>query len=122
MTSEKGFSLIEVVVALGVFSLGVLGLMRAGSQSLATGRDVEARFLARIVAENVLADALIDPNPVVLGVSEGDETQMGRDYRWRRIISESPRQGLAIIEVEVTAASSESPTIARLRTLKAIVQ
>ena len=49
--SDHGFSLIEVVVALGVLSTAAIGFSTFSRDSTAGVRQLEARYLARAVAE-----------------------------------------------------------------------
>ncbi|MBC6412844.1 MAG: type II secretion system minor pseudopilin GspI, partial [Hyphomonadaceae bacterium] len=51
---DRGFTLIEVLAALIVFSIAILGLSQAGSQSVRSVGVLENRMLAGIVADNVL--------------------------------------------------------------------
>ena len=69
-TNERGFSLLEVVVALGIFSIGILAI--AGLQITATSGNAKARFqteaaaLAQDVVERLLAlDYIRDEVPAV---------------------------------------------------------
>ena len=69
-TNERGFSLLEVVVALGIFSIGILAI--AGLQITATSGNAKARFKteaathAQDVVERLLAlDYIRDEVPAV---------------------------------------------------------
>jgi prepilin-type N-terminal cleavage/methylation domain-containing protein len=68
--NDRGFSLLEVVVALGIFSIGILAI--AGLQITATSGNAKARFkteaatLAQDVVERLLAiDYVRDELPAV---------------------------------------------------------
>ncbi|MEO0983612.1 MAG: type II secretion system minor pseudopilin GspI [Pseudomonadota bacterium] len=118
MRPDSGFSLVEVVVALGVFSIAALSLMQLNLQSAQASSLVEQRFLARVVADNQLAQTFVDTEPPVQGVEQGEAEQFGRTLYWTRIITQSPRDGLLIVRVEVRAEEG-GPALATATTLKA---
>ena len=82
--NNRGFSLLEVVVALGIFSIGILAI--AGLQITATSSNAKARFsteaatLAQDVVERLLAiDYVRDSVP--LRSEFNTAANGGRDYK-----------------------------------------
>lgn len=114
---ERGFSLIEVLAALGVFSVGAMGLIHLQNNTTSAARHVEARFLAQIVAENAMADLMTTPEPLLIGVSTGEEVQRHRNFVWTRTIGPTDREGLLLIEISVTDPLT-GQVIARLHSLR----
>ena len=57
--SQSGFSLLEVVVAIAVFSLGAMATLNVLGQSGRNADADEARLIAGIVAENRIAEAQV---------------------------------------------------------------
>lgn len=57
----KGFTLFEVLVALGVFAVAVSGLALALQASVDAALNARARMLARTVIESQLANAMANP-------------------------------------------------------------
>jgi prepilin-type N-terminal cleavage/methylation domain-containing protein len=62
LTMEKGFTFIEVVVALVVLSFGVLGTATAGARLAFTAVDIERRTVALQVIEDRLAEVRTHPD------------------------------------------------------------
>ena len=59
---NRGFSLVEVLVAIVVFSMGVLGLMRLQATAVRMSTDARQRAEATFLADQLLARMLIsDP-------------------------------------------------------------
>jgi type IV pilus assembly protein PilV len=59
---QRGFSLIEVLVAVVIFSLGVLGLVRMQATAVRLSTDAQQRAEATFLADQLLARMLIsDP-------------------------------------------------------------
>lgn len=100
--SEHGFSLIEVLVALTVFSVAALALVNLGGENIRSARAIEARVIAGIVAENRAAEALIDWPP--LGETTGQDRAGGRSWRWVRRVSRTADQEIVRVDVLVSPA------------------
>ncbi|MFC4292827.1 type II secretion system minor pseudopilin GspI [Sphingorhabdus arenilitoris] len=80
--SANGFTLLEVLVALSIFSLAALALIRLQAFTLRSASDVISHDMAWQVARNRAALLLSDPSPPVLGESGGTDENAGRSYRW----------------------------------------
>ncbi len=102
--SDTGFSLLEVVVAIAVFSLGALAVMNVlGVSSRNTVAD-EARLVAGIVAENRIAEVMALSRPPAQGASRGTEHAMARDWEWEMTVGSSPEPRILRIDVRVREA------------------
>jgi len=73
--SERGFTLLELLVALGVLAISLTTLLAIFSQGLARTSDAQRRMEARLLAETLLAGAGIEA-PLEIGSSIG-ETEAG---------------------------------------------
>lgn len=56
MPSERGFALIEVLVSLVIFSLGVVGLMGMQTRALQASTDAQDRSMAAMLANSVTSE------------------------------------------------------------------
>ena len=59
--SEQGFTLIEMLVALAIFSLAALALLRLGGATAANSARLESQAMAQPVARNVAVETLDRP-------------------------------------------------------------
>jgi type II secretion system protein I len=59
--SKRGFTLFEVLMALGVFAVAVTGLALALQSAVDAALNARARMLARTIIESRLAAAMADP-------------------------------------------------------------
>lgn len=99
--SDSGFSLLEVVVALAVFSLGALATLNVLGESGRSATIDEERMVAGVVAENRIAELMAQTQPPGPGTHRGVERAMGRDWEWEQVIGASPDPRILRIDVKV---------------------
>lgn len=112
-SAEHGFTLLEMLVALAVFSLAALALVRLQGVTLRTAADLDAKTLGQIVARNIMVETQTDPQPPVLGESQGDVTNGGRQWHWIRMAKAIDDKRLVQIDVTVEprGGGSGSPSV-----------
>lgn len=84
---EQGFTLIEMMVALAVFSLAALALIRLEGASFRGAAAVDRSLLAGIVARNVAVEALTASKLPTLGTAQGTEINGRGNWQWTRTVS-----------------------------------
>ena len=103
-SNEAGFTLIEMLVALAIFSLAALALLRLGGATAANSARLHDQAIAQIVARNLAAEILTDPEPPPFGTLAGQAVNAGRRWAWTRVTARSPEARIQQIEIRVTAA------------------
>jgi general secretion pathway protein I len=93
---EAGFTLIEMLVALAIFSLAALALLRAR---------LSEQALAQIVVRNLAVETLTDPVPPAFGSDSGVVLNAGRQWRWSRSTQRSPESRIQLITLQVQSLS-----------------
>lgn len=103
---ERGFTLIEVLIALAILGVALPVLLAAFGNTLRHMREAEARLIAASLAQSLLAGAGTEA-PLRLGSSDG-EADGG--YRWRLLVAPYEEPGAAsawsIVPYRVTAEVS----------------
>jgi general secretion pathway protein I len=112
MRAERGFTLIEVMVALAVFSLAVMALVRLEGATIRGAGVLDRTMLAQTVARNVAIETLTDPRPPVPGQSRGAEANGGATWRWVRTVT--PTGGESIYRIDVAVADPSGQVLGRL--------
>lgn len=101
MTNLKGFTLVEVLVALLIVSLVFLSSFLSLSEMTRNSESLKEKTFASIVASNLMTQiqlGLIRPN-------ESRDTQVvmaGQTYRWQLNKSASPFAGTEQVNIEIT--------------------
>lgn len=105
-SSEAGFTLIEMLVALAVFSIAALALLRLDGYAIRTAADLDARSLAGIVVRNEAALAATDPGPIVRGSVTRNISNGGRLFTVRRTVTPTDDRRLVRVDLLVTEQGS----------------
>ena len=99
--SHEGFTLIEMLVALAIFSLAALALLRLGGATATNSASLSEQAIAQLVARNLAVETLTDPQAPAFGASQGDAVNAGRRWRWTRTVTRSPEARIQLIEIAV---------------------
>lgn len=107
---RRGFTLIEVLVALAVVALALVALVRTAAMQVQAADALRERTLASWVAGNVLAETRLATAFPSVGRSNGQVRMAGRDWRWEREISATPESSIRRIDVRVHVAGEDQPS------------
>lgn len=105
LIKEGGFTLIEVLAAMVIFTVAILGLSHAGTESIRGAAAIEAKTLGSIVADNQLTLAKFER--IEVGTRRGEAVQMGRDFEWSLITTETEIDDFFQITVNVSDPVSD---------------
>lgn len=109
---DEGFSLIEVLASLVIFSIAIVGLVSMNTQSVRTATAVEDKMLASIVADNVIVEAR--RKEVKLGEDDGEATAKGHQYVWEKEIEATDLENFYRITIKVRRADDQQVLVERV--------
>ncbi|WP_419808832.1 type II secretion system minor pseudopilin GspI [Sphingomonas sp.] len=104
---EGGFTLIEILVALAVFSLAALALIRLESASVRGIVTVDRTMVATMVARTIALEAVTDAQVPTLGRGAGTEVNGGQTWRWTRLVVPTGDPRIVRVEVAVAAPNGQ---------------
>lgn len=104
--ADAGFSLVEALVALGVFALAGVGLIMVQTQAATSHQALETRTLAGLVAQNVLVEVASLQDAPPLGARSGAAALAGRSWQYSLDVSPTPDARTRRVRVQVREAES----------------
>ena len=111
---RKGFTLVEVLVALAIISIALLAALRVAGGGTNSVGDLRGRLLAGWVAQDVLALQRARgewPSP---GLLSGTQSQGGFEFAWREEVVTTPNSAFRRVEIRVFAATGGDHALAHL--------
>ncbi len=125
-TTFRGFTFVEVLIALAVASIGLLGLLRLHLLSTATADAAQATTAAVFVAQEQIAEVLAREFPAP-GTTSGAVERNGQTFTWTTEIRDVARpggrdataRGLREVATTVTWNPSLDPKTVTMTTLVA---
>ncbi len=103
--SERGFTLLEMLVALSVISIAALTLVRLDAFAVRTAGDLDESTVAGIVAQNRAVELWTDPAPPTIGTSAIGVTNAGRNWRVEQRVARTADDSLLRIDLVVRPES-----------------
>lgn len=101
---SKGFTLLEVLLAVVVLSIALFGVIRLIQQMTQTTTFLNKKLSAQLAGDYVISEVelgLITP-PVLGGEKTGDIEMLGEKWMWRLSLknTEIPKVGEVIVSIE----------------------
>ncbi len=100
----RGFTLIEVLVALAIVAIGMAAVMGALTSSANTISYLRDKTFAQWVALNQIANLRLSGQQPPIGNSNGDTDFAGRSWHWRQEVVATQVPGVERIDVSVRPA------------------
>ena len=97
----RGFTLIEVLIALVILAVALAAAARAASVATVSAEESKLRTLATWVAQNRLALLTATRSFPADGIATGKSTLGGIDFEWQQTASDTPNPAFRKIEVRV---------------------
>jgi general secretion pathway protein I len=104
MSRGRGFTLVEVLVALAIVAIGMAAVLGALTSSANTSAYMRDKTFAQWVALNQIALLRLSGQMTPTGNSDGDTDFAGRKWHWRREVTATQVPGVVRIDVKVRPA------------------
>jgi general secretion pathway protein I len=106
MQPARGFTLIEVIVALFVVALGLGALLATLTSSADAIGHLRNKSFAQWIALNRISEVRLSGTRPGVGKSDGELQYAGSTWRWQQQVSDSGIAGMLRIDVAVAPAGS----------------
>jgi general secretion pathway protein I len=112
--SFRGFTLVEVLVALAIVSIALLAALRAAGQGTNAVGELRLRTFAGWIAQDRLAEHRARGDWLAPGIGRGTQSQGGVEFAWREEVIGTPNPAFRRIDVFVSVPAQEPRTLAHL--------
>jgi len=102
----RGFTLIEVLAALVIVALGMLGVIEAVTQHAKNGAYLREKTLAHWVAMNLITERRLQSAPPDVDETSDEVEFANTRWRWTLRVSETPVESLRRMDVFVRHADA----------------
>jgi general secretion pathway protein I len=89
-SSQRAFTLVEVLIALVVLAVGIVALVGGASDFARNASDLRQRAMARWVAENRLTELTLQARWPDTGKEQGSERMGGVEWEWETDVQKTP--------------------------------
>jgi type II secretion system protein I len=96
-----GFTLIEVIVALVVIALGMLGVIQAVSQTAGNTGYLRDKTIAHWIAMNRLTEVRLQKTAPGIDKSSDEVEMAGRRWKWTMNVTQTPVESIRRIDISV---------------------
>ncbi|GIU52479.1 MULTISPECIES: type II secretion system minor pseudopilin GspI [Shewanella] len=114
MKISKGMTLLEVIVALAVFSIAAVAVTKSIGDQMANLPILEERTLAQWVASNQMVEARLIETFPELGTKNGQVELAGKDWYWRQEVVKTTDDNFRMIRVLVSDEDRFNRTVAQV--------
>jgi general secretion pathway protein I len=111
---QRGFTLVEVLVALAVLAIALTAVMRTLAQAIDATATLRERHVALWVAQNRLAEHQMRRDWPAADTKDGDTEIGGEKWLWREQVSTTPEPAIRRIEITIRRQADSEDTQARL--------
>jgi len=107
LSFSKGFTLVEVMVALAIVAFSLTAIAASMNQMIDAANSMRERTYASWIAQNKITELRMANAAPEASTSSGEVTYASSDWEWRAVVAETGVENFYRIDVSVSHAGSE---------------
>ena len=104
---NKGFTLLEVMVALAIVALSLIAVTSSIAQMIDSSSMMRDRTYATWIAQNIITEYRLSAATPDIGDTDGEILFVNRNWNWRAVVENTGINNLYRINVQVSLADNE---------------
>jgi type II secretion system protein I len=105
--AQQGFTLIEVIVAMMVIGLGMLGVIQAVSQTAGNSGYLRDKTIAHWVGMNRLTEIRLQKTAPGIDKTSDEVEMAGRRWKWTMNVTQTPVETIRRIDISVRPSEAK---------------
>lgn len=110
----RGFTLLEVLVALAILSIALIAALKSGAVATENAGEIRLRLMADWVARDKLEEHRARRDWLPLGSVSGEATQAGILFHWEEKIVATPNYQFRRLDIRVHPADGSDQSLAHI--------
>lgn len=115
MRRQRGFTLLEIMVALMIFATAAVALSKSLSEATLSTGELEKRQFADLLAQNLVVDILREGFG---NRNTGKASLAGYDFVWQRTVADTPHPSMRRVELTVRMEGEKDTLATRMAFLR----
>ncbi|MBW6520650.1 MAG: type II secretion system minor pseudopilin GspI [Desulfoarculaceae bacterium] len=111
LRSKKGFTLLEILVALAVLSIALMAALKSSGVAIQNTSALKERTLAHWVMLNRVAELELDRRWISLGTTRGKTLMAGQTWYWVISTEKTPDPDIRMAEVSVGLGEKDNALV-----------
>ena len=107
MTRSRGFTLIEVMVALTIVAFSLTAVAASMNQMIDAANAMRERTYASWIAQNKIVEMRLANTVPEVNTTSGDVDYANSTWSWRAVVSETGIENFMRVDVSITHLDSE---------------
>ncbi len=107
MRAERGFTLVEVLVALAIVALSLAAMAATMSQMLDAANSLRDRTYASWIAQNKIAEMRLANVLPEVSATSGEVDYGNATWAWRAVVSETGVENFMRVDVSISHAGGD---------------
>ncbi len=112
----KGFTLLEVMLAMAVFSIAGIALLGTAQNNISSLSHIEEQMLANWVASNQLVESHLEAKWPPKNNKKGKVELAGREWFWQQKVLKTTDESMRSVEIQVRLDESAKLPVSSLTT------